>query len=56
MSVTIAGIEFDNHSYDERGDVLYVDTPTTTRAIRRMPMPLRKVMASSGTRTGRWPR
>jgi uncharacterized protein YuzE len=26
MSVTIAGIEFENHSYDERGDVLYVDT------------------------------
>lgn len=25
MSVTIAGIEFANHSYDERGDVLYVD-------------------------------
>lgn len=25
MSITIAGIEFPNHSYDERGDVLYVD-------------------------------
>jgi hypothetical protein len=25
MSITIAGIEFANHSYDERGDVLYVD-------------------------------
>lgn len=26
MSVIIAGIEFANHSYDEHGDVLYVDT------------------------------
>lgn len=25
MSITIAGIEFANHLYDERGDVLYVD-------------------------------
>lgn len=25
MSITIAGIEFPNHGYDERGDVLYVD-------------------------------
>lgn len=25
MSVTIAGIEFENHEYDERGDVLYLD-------------------------------
>lgn len=25
MSVTIAGVDFANHSYDERGDVLYVD-------------------------------
>ena len=25
MSITIAGIVFANHSYDERGDVLYVD-------------------------------
>ncbi len=26
MSVTIAGIDFENHSYDDRGDVLYLDT------------------------------
>lgn len=25
MSITIAGTEFANHSYDERGDVMYVD-------------------------------
>ena len=25
MSVTIAGIEFENHEYDERADVLYLD-------------------------------
>lgn len=25
MSITIAGIEFPNHGYDEHGDVLYVD-------------------------------
>jgi uncharacterized protein YuzE len=25
MSMTIAGIEFDNHEYDNHGDVLYVD-------------------------------
>lgn len=25
MSITIAGIRFANHSYDARGDVLYVD-------------------------------
>lgn len=24
MSVTIAGIEFEHHAYDERGDVLYL--------------------------------
>jgi uncharacterized protein YuzE len=24
MSITIDGIEFDHHSYDERGDVLYL--------------------------------
>ena len=24
MSITIDGIEFDHHTYDERGDVLYV--------------------------------
>jgi hypothetical protein len=24
MSVTIAGITFDHHDYDERGDVLYL--------------------------------
>lgn len=24
MSITIGGIEFDHHSYDERGDVLYL--------------------------------
>jgi uncharacterized protein YuzE len=24
MSVTIAGIEFDHHAYDDQGDVLYV--------------------------------
>ena len=24
MSITIDGIEFDNHNYDERGDVLYL--------------------------------
>jgi uncharacterized protein YuzE len=24
MSVTIAGIEFEDHEYDDRGDVLYV--------------------------------
>jgi len=25
MSVTIAGIEFENHEYDEHADVLYLD-------------------------------
>lgn len=25
MTLTIAGIKFANHSYDDRGDVLYVD-------------------------------
>lgn len=25
MSLTIAGIEFANHEYDDRGDVLYLD-------------------------------
>ena len=25
MTVTIAGIRFDHHEYDERGDVLYLD-------------------------------
>lgn len=25
MTVTIAGIEFDHHHYDERGDVLYLN-------------------------------
>lgn len=26
MSVKIAGIDFEHHRYDERGDVLYLDT------------------------------
>ena len=26
MSVTIAGIDFEHHRYDERGDVLYLST------------------------------
>ena len=26
MSVTIAGITFEHHEYDERGDVLYLST------------------------------
>ncbi len=26
MSVTIAGIDFEHHHYDERGDVLYLST------------------------------
>jgi hypothetical protein len=41
MSVTIAGIRFDQHDYDERGDVLYLSVEgyegppaTATRALR----------------------
>ncbi len=27
MSIIVADIEFENHEYDARGDVLYVDVP-----------------------------
>jgi hypothetical protein len=44
MTITIAGIPFDHHHYDERGDVLYLNVgeprsaarqPTSSRTARR---------------------
>ena len=34
MSVTIAGIKFDQHEYDERGDVLYLSAGAPRTAAR----------------------
>lgn len=53
MSITIAGVDFANHSYDDRGDVLYVDVAgydgSTSRHTRTR---ARKAMASSSMKTG----
>lgn len=42
MSVTIAGIDFVQHDYDERGDVLYLNTARhdgTKPPVRALPTP-----------------
>jgi uncharacterized protein YuzE len=42
MSVTIAGIDFVQHDYDERGDVLYLNTALhdgTRPPVRALPTP-----------------
>ncbi len=37
MTITIAGIQFDYHDYDERGDVLYLHVgPPAERAARAL--------------------
>lgn len=53
MSITIAGTEFANHSYDERGDVLHVDVEgMTAAAFRRTQTQRPKATGSSGMQTG----
>ena len=39
MSVTIAGITFDQHEYDERGDVLYLSVGPPQEASRTIATP-----------------
>jgi uncharacterized protein YuzE len=39
MSVTIAGIEFENHEYDTRGDVLYLSVGEPREADRTVATP-----------------
>jgi uncharacterized protein YuzE len=39
MSVTIAGIAFDQHEYDERGDVLYLSVGPPQEASRTIATP-----------------
>jgi hypothetical protein len=39
MTVTIAGISFDHHHYDERGDVLYLNVGETRLATRGLETP-----------------
>lgn len=39
MSVTIAGIAFDQHEYDERGDVLYLSIGPAQEASRTIATP-----------------
>lgn len=39
MSVTIAGVSFDQHEYDERGDVLYLSVGAPRRAARTIATP-----------------
>ncbi len=39
MTVTIAGISFDQHEYDERGDVLYLSVGPPREAARRIATP-----------------
>jgi len=39
MSVTIAGIAFDSHEYDDRGDVLYMSVGAPREAVRTIATP-----------------
>ena len=39
MSVTIAGITFDSHEYDDRGDVLYLSVASPREAARTVATP-----------------
>jgi uncharacterized protein YuzE len=39
MSVTIAGIRFDSHEYDDRGDVLYLSVGPAREAARTVATP-----------------
>ncbi len=39
MTVTIAGTSFDQHEYDERGDVLYLSVGTPREATRTIATP-----------------
>lgn len=39
MTITVAGITFDHHHYDERGDVLYLNVGEPRRAARGLETP-----------------
>lgn len=39
MTVTIAGISFDEHEYDERGDVLYLSVGSPRESARTIATP-----------------
>ena len=39
MTITIAGISFDHHHYDERGDVLYLNVGEPRSAARGLETP-----------------
>ncbi|HEY7953074.1 MAG TPA: DUF2283 domain-containing protein [Solirubrobacteraceae bacterium] len=39
MNVTVAGINFDQHEYDERGDVLYLSVGSSRKAFRTIATP-----------------
>ena len=39
MTITIAGIPFDHHHYDERGDVLYLNVGPPREATRTIATP-----------------
>lgn len=39
MSITVAGIRFDHHHYDERGDVLYLNVGEPRPAARGLETP-----------------
>lgn len=39
MSVTVAGITFDDHEYDPRGDVLYLSVGSPREAARTLETP-----------------
>jgi uncharacterized protein YuzE len=39
MSVTIAGVNFDHHHYDDRGDVLYLSVGAPREAARTVATP-----------------
>jgi hypothetical protein len=51
MTVTIAGIRFDSHEYDDRGDVLYLSVGLPREAARRLRRP--KGTPSTTTSRGR---
>jgi uncharacterized protein YuzE len=39
MTITIAGVSFDHHRYDERGDVLYLNVGVPSPAARGLETP-----------------
>jgi hypothetical protein len=53
MKITIAGIDFDYHDYDERGDVLYLHVGEPKKPPAKRWRPPRDIPSNTTSR-GRW--